>query len=156
MVNNPDWSAFYLIKNGHVVEENAARCPRTMAAVSKAPLAETKDRTPSVLFSLLRPGAHIPPHHGFVNMRLICHLGLIVPEKCTFRVGNDVRDWQEGKAWVFDDTIEHEAWNASNQTRVILLFDVWRPELTEGERHQVAGMFEAIDAYSGKQGEWAF
>src|ERR1700741_725824 len=156
MLNNPSWSAVYLVKNGNVVAENAARCPQTLAAVEKAPLAQTKDRTPSILFSLLRPGARIPPQNGFINVRLICHLPLIVPGNCIFRVGNDVRPWVEGKAWVFDDTVEHEAWNGSDKTRVILLFDVWRPELSEEERRLVAGMFEAIDSYKGKQAEWDF
>jgi aspartyl/asparaginyl beta-hydroxylase (cupin superfamily) len=156
MIGNPSWSAFYLIRNGSVVAENAARCPKTLALVDQFPLARAPGRTPSVLFSLLKPGAHIPPHHGFVNTRLICHLGLVVPPNNVFRVGNDVREWEEGKAWVFDDTMEHEAWNRSDRTRVILLFDVWRPELTEEERRAVSAMFEAIDAYSGKPGEWNF
>jgi aspartyl/asparaginyl beta-hydroxylase (cupin superfamily) len=114
-----------------------------------------KGRTPSVLFSLLRPGAAIPPHHGFVNTRLICHLPLIVPDGCAFRVGNDTRPWREGQAWAFDDTIEHEAWNRSDQTRVILLFDIWRPELTGEERAQVAAMFEAIDDYGAGGEAWS-
>ena len=154
MLDNPAWSAFYLWKNGAPVAENAARCPRTLEALEGAPLARVPNRSPSILFSLLTPGAHIPPHHGLVNTRLICHLPLIVPGKCTFRVGNDVRDWVEGKAWAFDDTIEHEAWNRSEGTRVILLFDVWRPELTEPERSYVVSLFEAIDAHSGKPPEW--
>ncbi len=155
MLDNPDWSAFYLWKNGEPVADNIARCPNTMAALAGAPLARIKGRTPSVLFSLLRPGAVIPPHHGFVNTRLICHLPLIVPDGCAFRVGNDTRPWREGKAWLFDDTIEHEAWNRSSETRVILLFDVWRPELSDEERALVATMFEAIDAYGGGGGEWS-
>ena len=155
MLDNPDWSAFYLWKNGEPVADNIARCPNTMAALAGAPLARIKGRTPSVLFSLLRPGAVIPPHHGFVNTRLICHLPLIVPEGCAFRVGNDTRPWRESKAWLFDDTIEHEAWNRSSETRVILLFDVWRPELSDEERALVAAMFEAIDDYGGGGGEWS-
>ena len=154
MTGNPDWSAFYLWKDGDLVPENAARCPRTLDALAEVPLCRVKHRSPSILFSLLRPGAHIPPHSGLVNSRLICHLPLIVPPECGFRVGNDVRVPVEGKAWVFDDTMEHEAWNRSDGTRVILLFDVWRPELTEGERTLVAGMFEAIDAYSGQKPAW--
>lgn len=154
MLGNPEWSAFYLWKNGKLVEENAARCPRTLDALKDAPLARVKGRTPCVLFSLLKAGARIPPHHGFINTRLICHLPLIVPEACSFRVGNDTRDWQEGKAWVFDDTIEHEAWNRSGRTRVILLFDIWRPELNDAEREMVSSLFEAIDAYGGKPVEW--
>jgi aspartate beta-hydroxylase len=154
MLNNADWSAFYLWKNGEVVAENAARCPRTMAALASAPISRISNRSPSILFSLLRPGAHIPAHNGFINTRLICHLPLIVPDKCRFRVGNETREWVEGKAWCFDDTIEHEAWNDSDQTRVILLFEIWRPELTMRERGLVNAMFEAIDARSGVKPAW--
>jgi aspartyl/asparaginyl beta-hydroxylase (cupin superfamily) len=154
MLNNPAWSAFYLWKNGDAVPANAARCTKTLQALKNAPLARVPYRSPSILFSLLRPGAKIPPHNGLVNTRLICHLPLIVPGKCAFRVGNDVREWVEGKSWAFDDTIEHEAWNASDRTRVILLFDVWRPELTEEERSLIVSLFEAIDAHSGKRPDW--
>ena len=154
MLNNPAWSAFYLWKNGDPVPENAARCPKTLHALRNAPLARVPWRSPSILFSLLQPGAKIPPHNGLINTRLVCHLPLIVPGKCVFRVGNEQREWVEGKAWAFDDTIEHEAWNGSERTRVILLFDVWRPELTEEERSLVVSLFEAIDAHSGKRPEW--
>lgn len=154
MLNNPDWSAFYLWKDGKIVPENAARCPMTMKALTNVPHARIKNRSPSVLFSLLRPGARIPRHSGLVNTRLICHLPLIVPDGCRFRVGNDVRSWVEGKAWLFDDTIEHEAWNESNEVRVVLLFEIWRPELTDEERRWVIAMFEAIDANSGEMPVW--
>ena len=123
----------------------------TVSALADVPFARVKNRSPSVLFSLLRPGAHIPPHTGEVNTRLICHLPLVVPEKCRFRVGNDIRTVAEGRAWVFDDTIEHEAWNDSDRTRVILLFEIWRLELTLEERALVSAMFEAIDEYGGGQ-----
>jgi aspartate beta-hydroxylase len=154
MLNNPAWSAYYLWKNGEPVAANAARFPRTMHALRNAPLAHVPNRSPSILFSLLRPGAHIPPHNGLVNTRLICHLPVVVPGKCRFRVGNETRDWVEGKAWAFDDSIEHEAWNGSERTRVILLFDVWRPELSEDERRLVVSLFEAIDAHTGKKPDW--
>jgi hypothetical protein len=154
MLDNPDWSAFYLWKNGAAVPENAARCPKTLAALQDAPVARMPGRSPSILFSQLRPGARIPPHCGLVNTRLICHLPLIVPEGCTFRVGNDTRPWAEGRAWAFDDTIEHEAWNRSERTRVILLFEIWRPELTEEERVLVSAMIDAIDAFGGRMPAW--
>ena len=154
MLDNPAWSAFYLWKNSEAVAENAARCPKTLYALRNAPLAHVPNRSPSILFSLLRPGAHIPPHNGLVNTRLVCHLPVIVPGQCRFRVGNDTREWVEGKAWAFDDTIEHEAWNGSDKTRVILLFDVWRPELTEDERSLVVSLFEAIDSHSGRKPDW--
>jgi len=154
MVGNPAWSAFYLWKYGERIEANAARCPRTVQAIERIPLVRMRGRSPSVLFSLLRPGAHIPPHTGLINTRLICHLPLIVPAGCEFRVGNEVRAWQEGRAWAFDDTMEHEAWNRSGETRVILLFEVWRPELTDGERARVRAVFDAIDEYGGEQPRW--
>jgi aspartate beta-hydroxylase len=149
MLNNADWSAFYLYKDGEIVAENIAQCPQTMQVLQKLIPMDSLPPSPSILFSQLRPGAHIPAHSGMVNTRLICHLPLIVPPGCTFRVGNEVREWVAGKAWLFDDTIEHEAWNRSDETRVILLFEVWRPELTARERQWVKALFEGIDSITG-------
>ncbi len=149
LLDNLDWSAFYLWKDGVPVPGNAERCPATLAALERAPLARVAGRTPSILFSALKPGARIEPHHGFLNTRLICHLPLIVPPGCGFRVGNEQRQWKAGKAWVFDDTIEHEAWNSGSETRVILIFDIWRPELSDEERGLVAALMAAVDAYPG-------
>ena len=146
LLDNPAWSASFLWKDG-ALTPGAAQCPKTLAALAAVPLDRIRNRAPSVLFSLLKPGAHIPPHHGFLNSRLICHLPLIASPGCFLRVGNEVRQWEKGKAWVFDDTIEHEAWNSSDETRVILIFDVWRPELTEEERGLVAALWEAVDTF---------
>jgi aspartyl/asparaginyl beta-hydroxylase (cupin superfamily) len=147
MLADPSWSALYLWKNGQPVEENASRCPRTMDALSRVPMTFMGARTPSVLFSLLRPGAHIPPHHGMLNSRLIGHLPLIVPPGCWLRVGNETRSWEEGKLLIFDDSIEHEARNTSGETRIILLFDIWRPELTQAERDGISAIFSTIDQF---------
>lgn len=149
LVDNPSWSAFYLWQDGQRVEDNAARCPRTMAALEKVPLSRIGSRTPSVLFSRLLPGAHIPPHNGMLNSRLICHLPLIIPEGCWLRVGNETREWQEGKLLIFDDSIEHEAKNPTGETRIILLFDIWRPEITQPERDAISAIFDAIDQFQG-------
>ena len=154
LLDNPDWSACFLYKNGKPVMPIAARCPATVNALKGVPLTYVAERSPSVLFSILRPGARIPPHTGLVNTRLVCHLPLIVPERCGFRVGNDVRSWVPGKAWIFDDTIEHEAWNESSQPRAILLFDIWRPELTAEERTSIVRLFQAIDSFEGVTPEW--
>jgi aspartate beta-hydroxylase len=145
--NNPDWTALYLWKDGSLVEENARRCPRTVAALRKVPMSNIGARTPAVLFSKLEPGAHIPPHHGMLNCRLICHLPLVVPPGCWLRVGNETREWEEGKLLIFDDSIEHEARNPSGEMRIILLFDIWRPELSEAERHGISAIFDAIDTF---------
>lgn len=154
LLDNPDWGAFFLIKDGMTVEANAARCPRTFAAIAKLPLCRIEHRTPSVLFSLLRPAARIPPHHGFTNARLIAHLPLIVPPDCALRVGNETRGWREGEVLLFDDSIEHEAWNQSPEPRVVLIFDVWRPELSEEERTLIAATLAAVDSFGGERRRW--
>lgn len=153
LLNDPAWSACHLIQNGEEVPEMAARCPATLNALRTLPLCRIKGRTPTALFSLLRPGAHIPPHHGYLNARLICHLPLIVPGDCALRVGNETRPWRQGELVIFDDSMEHEAWNRSAETRVVLLFDIWRPELTETERALVAATLESIDRFGGRE-EW--
>jgi aspartyl/asparaginyl beta-hydroxylase (cupin superfamily) len=95
------------------------------------------------MFSLLAPNTAIPPHVGVNNARLVCHLPLIVPEGCWFRVGGETRLWERGEVLVFDDTIEHEAMNPTDELRVVLIFDVWRPELQPVERQAIAAAIEA-------------
>jgi aspartyl/asparaginyl beta-hydroxylase (cupin superfamily) len=146
------WSAFHLIEGGRANEANARRCPRTMAALAGAPQPDQRGRTPTAMFSMLKPRTRIPPHCGVSNARLVVHLPLVVPPGCGFRVGNDVRHWEEGKAWVFDDTIEHEAWNDSEHLRAILMFDIWHPHLTGPERALVTAMSAAMQAFSGAEG----
>ena len=143
LVENRDWSAVFLCENGRPDEALIERCPRTWEAVNQAPLAKIPGFGPTVMFSLLKAGARIEPHTGMFNTRLVCHLPLIVPSKCTFRVGNDVREWKEGKLFVFDDTIEHEAWNDSSEDRVVLIFDIWRPELSEQERRELTALLSS-------------
>jgi aspartyl/asparaginyl beta-hydroxylase (cupin superfamily) len=146
LLGDPSWSAFHLWQKGEPVAGNAERCPRTMTALAKAPIPRIRGRSPMALFSLLRPGTHIRPHHGLLNTRLICHIPLIAPAGCRLRVGNEIREWELGKALIFDDSIEHEAWNDGGETRVVLLFEIWRPEVTEEERAALTAMFEAITA----------
>ncbi|WP_166039985.1 aspartyl/asparaginyl beta-hydroxylase domain-containing protein [Sphingosinicella sp. YJ22] len=147
LLDNPAWSTLYIWEKGASVAGLAPHFTRTLAAVEKLALPHITVRAPSVLFSRLGPGARIPPHHGMLNARLICHLPLIVPEGCGFRVGGETRQWEPGKLLVFDDTVEHEAWNDSGEDRIILIFDVWRPELDAAERRAVTALFEAIDSY---------
>jgi beta-hydroxylase len=78
-------------------------------------------------FSWMSPGTHIKPHVGYSSAVLRCHLGLVIPSDCKLRVGSETRGWQEGKTLVFDDTVEHEAWNRSDKDRVVLLLDFKRP-----------------------------
>lgn len=149
LLGNPSWGAFYFWRNGEKVVENAARCPATMAALARAPMPTIDQRSPIALWSLLKPGTHIQPHHGLLNTRLICHIPLIVAGDCALRVGNEVREWREGKALIFDDSFEHEAWNRSDSTRVVLLFEIWRPEISAEERAALTAIFETINDYQG-------
>lgn len=150
--NNPDWGALYLWEYGHPVEVNTARFPLTMQALTIAPLPHVENQLPIVLFSRLAAKTRIPPHHGMLNTRLICHLPLIVPENCgALRCGSEERSWVEGQTLIFDDSMEHEAWNDSEQTRVVLLFDIWRPELTPDERELVAQVLEIVREYNNQQ-----
>lgn len=147
LLDNPDWSTLYIFEKGRRVPELEQRFGRTLDAIERLDLPRISVRAPSILFSRLSPGAHIPPHHGIMNARLICHLPLIVPPGCGFRVGGEVRQWREGELLVFDDTVEHEAWNSGGSDRIILIFDVWRPEVTADEKRAIIALFEAVDAY---------
>ncbi len=147
LLEDPRWSAFHLIKDGEIVAENAARCPATMAAIADLPIPRIAGASPMVLFSILAPGTHIPPHNGMLNTRLICHLPLIVPDDCVLRTGNHSRNVRAGEVLIFDDSIEHEAWNRSDRPRAILLFEIWRPELSLAERAALTAMFESVTHY---------
>jgi aspartate beta-hydroxylase len=147
--NSPRWSAFHLFKMGKLIEENAAKSPKTIRLLERAPQPDQPGRTPSAMFSLLKPKTRIPAHTGVTNVRLVTHLPLIIPEGCGFRVGNDTREWVPGRAWVFDDTIEHEAWNDSDKLRVVLIFDIWHPQLTPPERAMITALAAGVNAFSG-------
>jgi hypothetical protein len=149
---NRDWTAIHLVQNGVTIDANARHCPATMAMLGALEQPEIPRRGPNAMFSLLAPGARIPPHTGVANTRLVCHLPLIVPAGCWFRVGAETRDWEEGKAWVFDDTIEHEAMNPTEQLRVILIVDTWHPDLSPAERAAVAAVMAATDADDALEG----
>lgn len=140
---NPDWTAIHLIQNGKQIEANARHCPRTLAVLNQYPQPDIPSAGPNAMFSLLAPHTSIPPHVGVNNSRLVCHLPLVVPPGCWFRVGAETRFWERGKAFVFDDTIEHEAANPSDQLRVVFIFDVWHPGLSEVERDAVRRVIAA-------------
>ncbi len=150
--NDPSWGAHYFWQNGEIVAEHAAAAPATMAALAAAPIPVIKGRSPMALWSLLKPGTHIQPHHGMLNTRLICHVPLVVNADCALRVGPETRRWEPGKALIFDDSFEHEAWNRGTETRVILLFEIWRPEIGAEERAALTRLFEGIDLLGSAQG----
>jgi aspartate beta-hydroxylase len=140
----PSWNGYYFYRHGVRRAENCESCPATAAAIDLLPLSRVRDHGPEVLFSVFTPGTHLLPHRGVTNTRVVGHLPLIVPADCALKVGGEVHAWKEGEVVVFDDTYEHEAWNRGRSTRVILIFDVWNPHLTETERAAVADIVEAI------------
>ncbi|MBW8368535.1 MAG: aspartyl/asparaginyl beta-hydroxylase domain-containing protein [Arenimonas sp.] len=147
---NPDWSAYFLWRHGKRVESHIARCPETMAMLDAVPQVAVQHRAPAAFFSALKPHTRIPAHNGATNCRLTVHLPLIIPPNCGLRVGNHVRPWTPGELLIFDDTVEHAAWNDSDQLRVVLIFDIWHPLLSADERRLVQGALEGIMAYYGR------
>jgi aspartyl/asparaginyl beta-hydroxylase (cupin superfamily)/Tfp pilus assembly protein PilF len=141
------WSAYFLWNHGDPNADHLARCPATARALENTPRCHIKTRAPNAFFSILDANTRIPPHVGVTNTRVTVHLPLIVPPGCGFRVGSETREWVPGKAWVFDDTLEHEAWNLSDTPRAILLFDVWNPLLSAAERDMIATATEAYCEY---------
>lgn len=144
-----DWTVYSLWHDGVPVSEHIARCPKTAAVLEKLPMCDVPGHAPGAYFSVLKPRTRLPPHTGTTNTRLIAHLPLVVPAGCRFRVGSATRDWEKGKAWVFDDCIEHEAWNDSDQIRIILIFDTWNPFLSQAERDLVRAMTVSIGHFYG-------
>ncbi len=142
-----NWSGFHLYQHGEPVPEHLTQCPRTVEALALVDAVGIAGLCPNAMFSALAPRTHIPPHTGETNARLVAHLPLVVPDNCSYRVGYDWKKWKEGKCWVFDDTIEHEARNDSDQLRVILMFDVWNPLLSQAERDMVVALASAMRDY---------
>lgn len=111
------WDVFGLYLFDRRIPENCAVCPDTTALIERVRGMTTAG------FSRLAPGTHIKPHVGFTDEVLRCHLGLITPPGARLRVGAETRDWEAGECLIFDDTVEHEAWNESSADRVVLLLD---------------------------------
>lgn len=145
----PSWNGYYFYRHGERREENCAACPATAAALDSLPLARVREHAPEVLFSVFTPGTHLLPHKGVTNTRVVGHLALIVPPDCALSVAGEAYAWEEGHCVVFDDTYEHEAWNRSDRVRVVLIFDLWNPHLTDIERVAVQRLVEAIGEFRG-------
>jgi len=143
------WSSYFLWRDGQRQDGACTACPKTAAILERLPMAIQPGFAPTAMFSALEAKTHIPAHTGSTNTRLLCHLPLILPGPARFRVGNQTRSWRMGEAWVFDDTIEHEAWNDAGALRVILIFDIWNPYLEPAERELVCALLAARNAFLG-------
>jgi aspartyl/asparaginyl beta-hydroxylase (cupin superfamily) len=118
------WRTAPLLSYGLRSEALIAQCPETWRLLQGVP------GLVGAMFSVLEPGRFLPPHRGPYNGLLRLHLGLIVPDepdKVGIRVVDKITPWQEGRALIFDDTLEHEVWNDTAQTRVVLHLDFARP-----------------------------
>jgi hypothetical protein len=134
-VSKKTWLSFYIYQ-GDFVKENCKRCPQTETILRSLPISFPSE----VIFSILDPRSKISPHRDTGNLTLTCHLGLSVPPGSAIRVGGEERTWQEGKCLILDASYEHEAWNDSDQPRIVLLFDFFHPELTPLEREYICTM----------------
>ena len=143
------WGAYFLWREGVAYTEHLASCPRTAAALEAWPACDLPNCAPTAMFSILEPHTRIPPHTGVNNCRLVVHIPLVVPPNCGFRVGAETRGWTPGQAFVFDDTIEHEAWNDSDDWRAVLIVDIWNPYLSQAERAMVRELTSGVEDYYG-------
>ncbi|MEE8119249.1 MAG: aspartyl/asparaginyl beta-hydroxylase domain-containing protein [Gammaproteobacteria bacterium] len=143
LTNSLNWSAYHIYKEGEKVVPHCQQCPETADMLANLPLVTMPGQAPEAFFSILRPGTHIPPHFGLANLKLAVHLPLVIPDNCAIRVGEETRKWEPGSCLVFDDSFEHEAWNKSEESRAVLIFEVWNPQLTEIERDAVAKLTAA-------------
>lgn len=142
-----DWNAYHLMRGGKQLARHCAQCPETVAALKRTPLVRAQGHAPEAFFSILAPGAHIPPHVGLANTKLAVHLPLVIPDDCGIRVGGETRSWRPGECLIFDDSFEHEAWNDSGETRIVLIFEVWNPALTGVERRAIQALVKAADDF---------
>jgi len=151
-IEKPVWDAYFFYRHGERYDAHHRDCTRTSAALDAVPLCRIREHAPEVCFSVLTPGTHILKHRGVTNTRLVTHLPLIVPDNCAISVGGEERAWREGECFTFDDTFEHEAWNRSDSTRVVMLLDVWNPHLTAVEREAVTVLVEGIGDFNTESG----
>lgn len=124
--NEEGWDVAPLMIGGNRIEERCVKFPKL------SELTEQITGIMSISFSLLKPGTHIVPHKGYDDYSekvLRFHMGLIIPEgDIAIRVDKEIRKWDNGKSWIFDDFLVHEAWNFSEQDRVVLIIDFLRHE----------------------------
>lgn len=144
------WDGLFFYRHGKRHNDVHAACPVTSAILDSTTLVRIPAHAPEALFSLLGPGSHIRPHTGVTNTRIVTHLPLIVPPDCAIRIADHTHHWRKGECLMFDDTFEHEAWNRSDQLRVILLFDVWNPYMTDAERMAISDLVVRVGELNGE------
>jgi aspartate beta-hydroxylase len=146
--NTPKWDAYFLYRHGQAFDQHLQACPATSQFLQQIDRVEIDAHAPEICFSVLAPDTHILPHTGVTNTRLVAHLPLRLPESCALKVAGIEKPWQLSEPLIFDDTFEHEAWNRSTEPRVILLMDVWHPDLHHEERAVVRRLIQSIGHFN--------
>ncbi len=134
-----DWDVVFLYERGRRRDDVCDACPVTTVGIESHPTMRTV--TGLIYASRMRPGTHIQAHRGPTNLRVRCHLGIKVPDgDCAIRVGDHTQQWRDGRCLVFDDYFEHEAWNHTEEDRIILIVDLWHPGLSATEVRLLEGL----------------
>lgn len=142
-----DWDVAFLYERGRRRDEVCDACPVTTRGIESYPAMRTVAGL--VYASRMRAGTHIQAHRGPTNLRVRCHLGIRVPDgDCAIRVGEQTEHWQAGRCLVFDDHFEHEAWNHTDQDRIVLIVDMWHPGLSDTEVRLLEGLHTYVYAYA--------
>ena len=121
-MDSREWHAFD-------VQEHPDVFPQTCFHLSRISM-ETGVPVHKAILSVMQPGAHIQPHCGPTNARLRVHLALRIPPGTALRVGTETRSWQQGRAFVIDDSFEHEAWHNGTEPRVVLILEFPHPDVS--------------------------
>lgn len=148
------WQVCMFYEQGRRNDAVCVQCPTTTKVIEGDPAVR---RSAGLIYlSKMAARTHIATHQARSNIRLRCHLAITIPEgDCAIRVGNEVHRWEEGKCIVFDDTFEHEVWNRTNQERLVLLVDLWHPDLTEIERDALDAInWLSMQKATGMIGTW--
>lgn len=128
--NVGDWAGCYFWIFGQEIQKNCELCPDTTKILKSIPGA-TEFGT--ALFSALAPGTRVASHCGYSNSKLRCQLPLQVPNNCGFKIADQTISMVEGSCFIFDDSFLHTAWNESDRSRFVLIFDFFHPNLTAEE-----------------------
>lgn len=142
------WDAHFFYRHGERFEQHLLASPATAQLLERINSVQIAAHAPEICFSILAPHTTILPHTGVTNARLVAHLPLVLPGQCALRVAGQTREWRDGELLIFDDTFEHEAWNQSENARVILLMDTWHPDLGDVEKLAIKHLVEQIGVFN--------
>lgn len=149
------WDVLILFERGRRRDETCAQFPLTTELIGRHQTVRTSSGL--AYFSRLGPHSRVAEHRGPVNTRLRCHFGIVIPEGCGLTVAGHSERWQQGKCLVFDDSFPHAVWNDSDAERIVLIIDVWHPDLTQREIELLAGLDRYVERKATELGHyWAF